>query len=167
MEACTGDREKLNRLVRTELPRLYRIALRFTGSRSEAEDLVSQTLLQAVKGWDGFDGRYPMAWLVKIMTHTLAKTRSMAATLPLQNAEAIPESRSIEDEVILRTSLDAILKALDELSEEHKMVITLCDIEQLSYAEVSEALDIPAGTIASRLFRARKALEGRCRGVWE
>lgn len=167
MEARTGDREKLNRLVRAELPRLYRIALRFTGSRSEAEDLVSQTLLQAVRGWDGFDGRYPVAWLVKIMTHTLAKTRSMVATLPLQDAEAVPESRSVEDEVMIRTSLDAILKALDELSEEHKMVITLCDIEQLSYAEVSEALDIPAGTIASRLFRARKALEGRCRGVWE
>lgn len=166
MEARSDSRERLNALVRAELPRLYRVASRLTHSSSEAEDLVAQTLMNAARGWSGFDGRHPTAWLIRIMTHSFLKLRARTRTdIPLEDADRVASRADLAKQLITSMTLEKVLKSLEELSPEHRLVITLCDIEEMPYAEVAAALEIPQGTLASRLYRARRALEQKCRAV--
>lgn len=166
MEARLDSRERLNALVRAELPLLYRVASRLTASASEAEDLVAHTLLNAAKGWHTFDGEHAVAWLIRIMRNCLARSRArVRPELPLERAEDVQSGHDTSSSVLTSMDLETALRALMELSTEHRLVITLCDIEEMPYAEVAAALELPVGTIASRLYRARHALVRKCRGV--
>lgn len=144
-----------------ELGLLYRVAKRLATNASDAEDLVGQTLLSAAKGWSTFDGRYIRGWLVAILKNEhlkMLRTRaSRPQTVGLEDGAAISKG-SLADEIDQVAFVDEILRELDNLPEEFRMAVALCDIEQFSYEEAAKTLSIPVGTVRSRLFRGRRLL---------
>lgn len=149
--------------LRSELPVLFRVAKRLAKSSDTAEDLVGQTLYAAVKFQNSFDGRHFRSWLIKILRNefnTLVRREAARPTVVLDEVEG--ESESFWEEVHWKVDADTLMKELDNLSEEHRMIIQLCDVEELSYEEAADALDVPVGTVRSRLFRARAKLRDRC-----
>ena len=150
------------------LDALYGFALKLTRAPDDAEDLVSETVLRAFERWHQFrPGTNSRAWLFTILYHAFVsrRRRTMAREAlaadrddgrPLLEAvgEADPEARfydSFLDEEITR--------AIDELPEEYRVVVTLSDLQELRYAEIADVLGVPEGTVKSRLFRGRRILQ--------
>lgn len=149
--------------LREELPVLFRVAKRLAKSADTAEDLVGQTLYAAIKFKHSFDGRHLRSWLIKILRNefnTLVRRESARPTVVLDEVEG--ETDSFWEEVHWKVDAETLMRELDNLSTEHRMIIQLCDVEELSYEEAADALDIPVGTVRSRLFRARVKLRDRC-----
>lgn len=157
----------------TALPHLdvlYRVALRLTGDAAAAEDLVQETMLRAWRAWGSFrPGSNARAWLVTILRNQFINAWRARQRAPQQvDVEAIPELPDVGDpdpEGRFFAGLvdDEVLAALDALPPDFREVVVLSDLEGLPYAEVAEALDIPVGTVKSRLFRARRILQDQLR----
>jgi RNA polymerase sigma-70 factor (ECF subfamily) len=125
------------------LDTLYNVALRFTGNASDAEDLVQDTVTKAYRAWDKYEpGTNCRAWLVTIMRNTFINQFRRRSKQP-----------SLVD--------DEVKQAIQELPEEFRIPVVLSDVEGLSYAEIAEILDLPVGTVKSRLFRGRRRLQQR------
>jgi RNA polymerase sigma-70 factor (ECF subfamily) len=166
-EVAVDDDCAFERYVLPEIDVLLRVANSLTRHHAEAEDLVQDTLLRAYRGIDGFDGRYPRAWLLTILrnTHINRNRRRRpellrdpdAATDRLLSA-ASPERADarLDDEIDIE-----ILRALASLDEPFRRVVELVDIDGLSYREAASALDVPVGTVMSRLHRARSRIRDR------
>lgn len=158
--------------VMPEIDVLYRVALSLTRNRHDAEDLVQETLARAHGAIDRFDGRHPRAWLLTILRNTHVNMvrrrrpdllRDPDATLDdLAPYSATPaELTSLGDpaEVIDANAFDAAVEAaLDDLPDTFRSVVGLVDIGGMTYQEAADALDIPVGTVMSRLHRARKRM---------
>jgi RNA polymerase sigma-70 factor, ECF subfamily len=146
-----------------ELPVLYRFARRLTLNPSDAEDLVGAALLYAAKAWKGFDGRHARSWLIRILRNEhIDNLRSKAGKLQTVPLEFIDVgSGNLNDEVSSTILSESILNHVDSLPEEYRLAVTLCDVEEMSYQEAAEAMDVPVGTVRSRLFRARRLLRDR------
>lgn len=149
---------------------LYRVALRLTGNPAAAEDLVQDTMLKAIRGWSSFrPGSNARAWLVTILRNQFINGWRKTSRGPTQvDLDAIPElsDTAVPDpEGAFFADLldDDIVRALADLPDDFRDVVVLSDLEGLPYAEVAESLDIPVGTVKSRLFRARRILQGRLR----
>lgn len=157
--------ESFESVAKRELPVLYRVARRMVRDPSDAEDLVSQTLFLAARAWDQFDGRYARSWLIKIMRNEQSRlSRSARAQHPSVSLDEAPDpSTGNREWVEIDAAIigDRIFVELEKLPEEYRTAVTLCDSEGLSYEEVSAALDIPVGTVKSRLFRGRRLLRDR------
>src|SRR5688572_28314433 len=177
-----GDgRDDARRLQFTEqamehMPSLYTAALRMTRNPSDAEDLVQETYLKAYRAWHSFQqGTNLKAWLYRILTNTFINTYRSKKRRPdeselddiedlylyrrLGGLEAAAAGRSAEDEVMdLFTDTD-VKAALEALPEQFRMTVLLADVEGFSYKEIAEILDVPIGTVMSRLHRGRKALQ--------
>ena len=151
---------KFERAIEPELPVLYRVAKRMSTSSEDAEDLVSQTLLQSYKSWHTFDGRYLRSWLIKIMRHERGRVREFPNRVEweIEELREIPYGYTTWDLVYDRLESQKIRDAMDQLADGFRLVIQLCDVEGMSYEEASIALDIPIGTIRSRLSRARSEI---------
>ncbi len=148
--------------VRDEIPVLYRVARRLVRSPEEAEDLVQQTLLKAFAAWKRFDGQHLRSWLIRILRNeNLMKIRSEGTTTLVELNDDAGVRESFWNEVVWRDQADRILTELDTLPEEFRMTVQLCDIEQMSYEDAARAMDVPLGTIRSRLFRGRAQLRVR------
>ncbi|WP_158409171.1 RNA polymerase sigma factor [Fimbriimonas ginsengisoli] len=160
-----SHRQKLSfgEVVSTEIPVLYRVARRLVLNEADAEDLVGQTLLLGAKGWASFDGRYARSWLIRILRNEhLGRIRHRAIRPESALAEvAEPSDDGFWKEVSWRAVGEDILRELDRLPEEYRIAVALCDIEELSYEEAADAIDVPVGTIRSRLFRGRRLLRSR------
>jgi RNA polymerase sigma-70 factor (ECF subfamily) len=152
------------------LDTLYRVALRLTSDPAAAEDLVQDTMLRALRAWGTFQsGSNARAWLVTILRNQFingwrARRRSPEAV----DMDAIPELPDLGDPDpegrFFRDLVDEeVLAAVDALPEDFREVVVLSDMEGLPYADIAEALHIPVGTVKSRLFRARRILQGRLR----
>lgn len=151
--------------LRMELPVLYRVAKRLTRSAEEAEDIVGQTMYAAIKSKHTFDGMHLRSWLIRILRNEFNSTRRKASTrLEVVSEDVEAVSEPIWDQVAWKVDAETLLKELDQLSDEHRLIIQLCDVEEISYDEAADALDIPIGTVRSRLFRARMKLRERCAG---
>lgn len=153
--------------VKDELPVLFRVARRMGCSIDEAEDVVQSTMLKAYRAWDRFDGQHLRSWLIKIMRNErLMSLRGRIDTNSLDETEAyeVP-SEPFWAEANWRLQAEQLLAELEKLPEIYRMVIQLCDVEELSYEETADALDIPVGTVRSRLFRGRTMLRQRLEGV--
>ena len=155
---------------------LYSAALRMTRSPADAEDLVQETFLKAFRAWDSYEqGTNVKAWLYRILTNTFINSYRAKKRRPEQTEieevedlylyrrlgglEAAAASRSAEDEVMdLFTDAD-VKAALEALPENFRMPVLLADVEGFSYKEIAEILDIPIGTVMSRLHRGRKGLQ--------
>lgn len=146
-----------------ELGVLYRVALTLTGQPADAEDLVQDTLIRAFRAVDRFDGAHPRAWLLTILRHThLNRLRGRSAAL-LRDAdqveltlERLGESEPSAEDVVVSPQFEAVVShALAALPDRYRAVVTLVDVEGLSYQEAADLLGVPRGTIMSRLHRAR------------
>jgi RNA polymerase sigma-70 factor (ECF subfamily) len=170
------------------MPSLYTAALRMTRNRADAEDLVQETYLKAYRAFDSFQqGTNLKAWLYRILTNTYINTYRAKKRRPEQSEieevedlylyrrlgglEAARTGRSAEDEVLDTLTEGEIKDAIEALPEQFRMAVLLADVEGFSYKEIAEILDIPIGTVMSRLHRGRRALQkrlyefGRSRGL--
>ena len=157
---------------------LYSGALRMTRNPADAEDLVQETYLRAYRGFGGFqEGTNLKAWLFRILTNTYINSYRAKQRRPeeteldevedlylyrrLGGLEAANLGRSAEDELMETFSEAEIKQAVEELPENFRMAVLLADVEGFAYKEIAEILDIPIGTVMSRLHRGRKALQAR------
>lgn len=143
------------------VPRLFRLAMWLERNRSDAEDLVQETLAQALQSFHRFEpGTNCRAWLVTIMYHLRANRLRARARLSIVHdehhhiADTVPIAPSVPD----RLTDEEVLDALRAIPEAHQQLVLLCDVEELTYREAAEALSIPMGTVMSRLHRARALL---------
>jgi len=150
------------------LDTLYRVALRFAGEPSGAEDLVQDTMLRAFRGWSGFrPGTNVRAWLLTILRNTFIneyrRRRREPVPMDLDAIEpyAVHEATASDPEgEFFSQIVDArVLQAVDALPEPFREVVVLSDMEGLNYAEIAEAVGVPVGTVKSRLFRGRRQLQ--------
>ena len=149
---------------------LYNFAGWLAGSREEAEDLVQETYLKALKGFSSFQpGTNFRAWIFRILRNTFLTSRSglqATRTVALDNdggdgqeTTAVAVSMETPESILLgRAGQQAIQGALEKLPVIFREVLLLCDVEEMSYQEISETISIPIGTVMSRLYRARRAL---------
>jgi RNA polymerase sigma-70 factor (ECF subfamily) len=152
------------------LDTLYRVALRLTGEAAAAEDLVQETMLRALRAWRSFQpGTNARAWLVTILRNQFINSWRTRRRAPAAVAfDAIPELPDVGDPDpegrFFRDLVDEeVLAAVDALPDDFREVLVLSDMEELPYAEIAVALGVPVGTVKSRLFRARRMLQGRLR----
>lgn len=153
---------------------LYSTALRMTRNTAEAEDLVQDTYLRAYRFFDKFEeGTNFKAWIFKILTNTfINKYRKKIRTpqqVQLEKVEFGLENENVQqgvkewggfDEANYEELFDDDIKAaLQQLSEEFRMVILLADVEGFAYKEIADIIDRPIGTVMSRLFRGRRMLQ--------
>ncbi|HSL72825.1 MAG TPA: sigma-70 family RNA polymerase sigma factor [Ilumatobacteraceae bacterium] len=161
------DDHAFERYVLPEIEVLLRVANSLTRNHAEAEDLVQDTLLRAYRAIDGFDGRYPRAWLLTILrnTHINRNRRRRPELLrdpDLAIDRMISAASDERTDAVVDDEIDAeILRALAALDEPFRSVVELVDIDGLSYAEAAEMLEVPVGTVMSRLHRARSRIRDR------
>ena len=144
---------------------LYNLAHWLTQDRSEAEDLVQETYAKALKGFDSFrPGTNFRAWIYRILRNTFLTSRTGLKTVVSLDDEddsqtVAPATEETPESLLLaRADHDVIQRALRELPVAYREVILLCDVEEMSYREIAEALAVPIGTVMSRLARARRAM---------
>ena len=170
-EAARDQKQRLafDHYVVPEIPVLYRVALSLTGQPADAEDLVQDTLIRAFGAVDRFDGAHPRAWLLTILRHThLNRVRGRKPVL-LRDGQSVeltlervgkPEP-SAEEVVVSDLFESVVAEALAALPNTHREVVTLVDINGLSYQEAADVLGVPRGTVMSRLHRARARIRTR------
>jgi RNA polymerase sigma-70 factor (ECF subfamily) len=155
---------------------LYGAALRMTRNPSDAEDLVQETYLKAYRAFHSFqEGTNLKAWLYRILTNTYINTYRAKKRRPdetdleevedlylyrrLGGLEGATAGRSAEDELLDHLTDSEVKDALEALPEQFRMAVLLADVEGFAYKEIAEILDIPIGTVMSRLHRGRKAMQ--------
>ena len=161
------DDTAFERYVLPEIEVLLRVAHSLTRNHAEAEDLVQDTLLRAYRGIAGFDGRHPRAWLLTILRNTHINRNRRRRPELLRDPDSANDrlAASASDDRtdgFVDDDLDVeIVRALDALEDPFLRVVELVDIDGLSYAEAAELLDVPVGTVMSRLHRARSRIRDR------
>jgi RNA polymerase sigma-70 factor, ECF subfamily len=151
------------------LDALYRVALRLTADATLAEDLVQDTMLKAYRSWRQYrPGTNAKGWLLTILRNTFIndyrRRKHEPIAMDIEAAEPYALYRSIEETDPEGTFFsqivdEKVLEAVDSLPTDFREVLVLSDIEGMSYAEIAETLQIPVGTVKSRLFRARRQLQ--------
>jgi RNA polymerase sigma-70 factor (ECF subfamily) len=150
---------------------MYRVARRLVGSREEAEDLVQDAYARAFRSWRSFrPGTNLRAWLFRILTNLNIdrgrREQRAPDTQPIEEGDYYLYNRLEEnggatdvDEVVERLSQDSIVQALSAVPHDFRDVIVLVDIGDFSYQDAAQILDIPVGTVMSRLHRGRRQLK--------
>ena len=152
---------------------VYRVARRMVGTREEAEELVQDTYARAFRGWKSFTpGTNMRAWLLRILTNlNTDRGRKVQRTPDLQPLEesdyylankmaAVEGEQALDQErVVERLSQGGVVDALAALPHDFRDVVVLVDLGEFSYAEAAQILDIPIGTVMSRLHRGRRILK--------
>lgn len=153
---------------------LYSTALRLTNNPADAEDLVQETYLRAYRSYDSFqEGTNLRAWLFRILTNAHINRYRARKRRPdeteLDDVEDLylyrrlrdetNFGRSAEDQLMELFSEAEVVAAVEALPEAYRMAVLLADVEGFSYKEIAEILEIPVGTVMSRLHRGRKALQ--------
>ncbi len=175
---ATSKAEAFEREALPHLDAVYRFALRLTGSQSEAEDLVQETFLRAFRAWDQYTlGTNAKSWLFTICRNAFLRGRERdtrrdelvaeAARSESDGGESVHESPIFagradydpEGDFFRGLVDDEILDAIDGLPADFREVVALSDLQEMSYQEVAQILDVPLGTVKSRLFRGRKMLQ--------
>lgn len=166
MDSKTENDSAFEKMVLPHLEVLYRTAWSLTRSEIEAQDLVQETLLKAYKAIERFDGRYPKAWLIKILKNTnINRARKKKPDLLRDPDETFNHSSAFADnvgpeQIVVDPVFDASVEmAYSNLAENAKQVINLVDLNGLSYQEAAARIDVPVGTVMSRLHRARKQIK--------
>ena len=143
------------------LPALFRLAMWLVRDRTEAEDLVQETFTQALQSFHRFQrDTNCRAWLVRVMYHTNSNRRRANARFRLvsDTDERIAETVAFDPPTPQGLTDDEVLRALRSLPTQFQEVVLLSDIEDMTYKEVAETLDVPIGTVMSRLHRGRKLM---------
>lgn len=164
-------RANFEREALVHLDTLYRVGLRLAGNAADAEDLVQETILRAYRSWEQYTpGTNAKGWLLTILRNLFIneyrrRTRH-PETVDVDTIEPYAVFPEIQDEDPQATFFnhivdDEVLRAVDELPEVFKEAVMLSDVEGLSYEEIANVLDVPVGTVKSRLFRGRRLLQTR------
>jgi len=157
-------------------PQLFSTAMRMTRNRSDAEDLVQETFIKAWRSFTTYQqGSNLRAWLFRIMTNTYINKYNAQQRKPteteLDDVEelflykrlgAVDQSQlsqSAEDQMLSLFTDDEVKKALEELPDQFRIPVLMSDVEGFSYKEIAEILEIPLGTVMSRLHRGRKSMQ--------
>lgn len=171
-----ADQERFAEDTEQFMGSLYSAALRMTRNPSDAEDLVQETYLKAYRGYGSFrEGTNLKAWLYRILTNTFINAYRARRRHPeeteleevedfylfrrLGGLEAAAAGRSSEDEVLEAMTDEEVKRAVESLPEAFRMAVLLADVEGFSYKEIAEIMDVPIGTVMSRLHRGRRALQ--------
>lgn len=172
----TSGTELATRFEEEALPlldQLYGGALRMTRNPTDAEDLVQETYLKAFRAFDSFKpGTNLKAWLYRIMTNTYINVYRKKQRQPIQapteelsdwqlyttSSHDSTGLESAEVEALKNMPDGTIADAMNQLSEDYRMVVYYADVEGLAYKEIAEIMDTPIGTVMSRLHRGRKQL---------
>jgi RNA polymerase sigma-70 factor (ECF subfamily) len=150
---------------------LYNFAHWLTRNTEEAEDLVQETYVKALKGFSSFQlGTNFRAWIYRILRNTFLTSRTglrVTLTVPLDpeqhKLELAVENETPERILMKRSDSQLVMNAIDALPLHYRETLLLCDVEEMSYQEIAETLSIPVGTVMSRLSRARRALRDHLR----
>jgi RNA polymerase sigma-70 factor (ECF subfamily) len=153
---------------------VYRVARRLVGSREEAEDLMQEAYARAFRSWRQYQpGTNLRAWLLRILTNlNIDRGRRQQRTPQTTSIDeagdyflynklesSVPEENPDEERVIERLSQDSVVDALADVPHDFRDVVVLVDIGEFSYADAAQILDIPVGTVMSRLHRGRRILK--------
>lgn len=164
-DAPTEPGARFRHYVLPELELLHAMARRLTWTSTEAEDLVQDTMLRAFRAIERFDGRHPRAWVLTILRNThinrIRKKRPDLAFDPDATFGRLPADDgrdTVSEDAVNALGDPDMVAALGELTDDHRAVLALVDVDGLSYREAAELLDVPIGTVMSRLHRARKNL---------
>jgi len=179
MLAVKSKRNEFERQALVHIDALYGAAYRLTRNARDAEDLVQDSLLRAFRFWDSFEqDSNCKAWLLRIVTNTFIneyqrKKRSRevldAATAEQDATDGVlvhahAGDKQSPDQALLQQSVsDDVQKALEQLPDDFRTAVILCDMQGLSYKEIAEIMECPVGTVMSRLFRGRKLLAAALR----
>ena len=142
---------------------LFRVAMFLKRDRDVAEDLVQETMMQALKSFHRYEkGTNCKAWLTTIMYHTHYKQLRKQTNLQLvaDTEEKIAETVQFEAPIPQHLTDEDVLQALKKVPEAFREIVLLCDVEGFAYKEIASFLDVPMGTVMSRLHRGRKILRG-------
>jgi len=160
----TDRKEDFDRFAFAHFRELRRVALRVCQNRETADDLVQETYLRAWRSFDKFEpGTNCRAWLFRIFFYVHSEYRRNQARQPLSfSLDYVKESiHSAQANTPSDVTLEDIKLVFAELPEPFRIAVMLSDVEGLSYREVADALDIPIGTVMSRLSRGRQMLRAR------
>ena len=155
---------------------LYSAALRMTRNPADAEDLVQETYLRAYRAYDRFEaGTNLKAWMYRILTNAyindyrkkqrrpdesdLGEVEDLYLYRRLGGLEGAALGRSAEDELLDLFSEHEVKEAIEHLPDHYRLPVLLADVEGFAYKEIAEILDVPIGTVMSRLHRGRKRLQ--------
>lgn len=171
-----ADQATFSEQVEPFMDALYGAAMRMTRNPADAEDLLQETFLRAYRGFPNFtEGTNLRAWLYRILTNTYINTYRAKQRRPEQTQldevedlylyrrlgglEAASLGRSAEDELMDLFSEAEVKEAVESLPDNYRIAVLLADVEGFAYKEIAQMLDIPIGTVMSRLHRGRKALQ--------
>lgn len=172
----TGSKPGFEEEALPHLDAVYRFALRLTGTADEAEDLVQETFLRAFKAWDQFErGTRAKSWLFTICRNVFLRKReraqrhdeivsetadrSGAGPSPVNPVWVSTLGADPEGDFFASIVDERIIEAIEDLPEEYRTAVVLSDVEGLPYAEIAALIDVPVGTVKSRLFRGRRRLQ--------
>jgi len=179
--AQSGEHGAFNALVRKYRDRVMKVSMRYTRNRADAEDVVQDTFLNAYCGLQHFRGESAFySWLCRIAINsakTLLSLRARDASTFVSNTRNIvdmdetsvalrsldtPEELALTDEIC-----SAVSTSIEALCEEQRTAIILRELEGLRYSQVASAMSCPVGTVRSRVFRAREAIDNQLRQVFD
>jgi RNA polymerase sigma-70 factor (ECF subfamily) len=164
---AAGDRNAAAMFEELAIPlfdQLYNFARWLTQNPTEADDLVQETYAKALRGFSSFQaGTNFRAWIYRILRNSFLSSRTgLRAMVPLDEEDGdinlSAEKSTPESLLIEQADREMVREAIEELPVHLREILLLCEVEEMSYQELSETLAIPQGTVMSRLFRARKAL---------
>ena len=173
-KTTSTDPREFERQAIPFLPSLYNTAYRLARNAQDAEDLVQETYLRAYRSFAQFTpGTNLKAWLFRILKNAfINEYRKRRAAPPEEEFAALEESfesridtdrypatKNPEQQALEHSLDEKVQRALDELPPDYRMAVLLADLEGFSYKEIAEILEIPIGTVMSRLYRGRKQLE--------
>jgi RNA polymerase sigma-70 factor (ECF subfamily) len=165
--ARDGDRAALDSLLRTHYDRVHAVCRRVLGSSRDADDAAQETMIKVVRSLHAFDGRSSVStWIYRIATNTaldeLRKQRrrpSLHVVADDERPEEVDEGAAARVEAVVdRRAID---EAVATLPEEFRVAVVLRDVGDLDYAEIAAVLDVPVGTVKSRIARGRSMLADR------
>lgn len=172
--AASRTRKEFEELALRHLDGLYAAALRLTRNTRDAEDLVQDAILRAWRFFDKFErGTNIKAWLFKILTNTfinryrrVTKEKSIvegqdrdSVQERVSSHEAAEQSADPERYLLERVLSDDVLEAIDSIPVDFRLAVILADLQDFSYKEIADILEVPVGTVMSRLFRGRRLLQ--------
>ena len=170
--AASGDDAAFHALIDRHAKSLFRVAMSMSHNRADSEDLLQETFVGAYRGLSRFDGRSSVkTWLMSILTKQAAKgwhrgrhhrgTMSIHAASDEREADRADASLTSESRTVAVDAKSDVMQVLASLDEPHRQVLVMREIDGLSYDEMAKALNVPRGTVESRLHRARAEFRER------
>lgn len=174
----SNDQVRFNELMHSTYKKVFNMAYRLSGNRPDAEDLTQEAFYRAYRSFSDYEGDKPFEnWIFRIVTRLFLdllrsrrrRVKAMSFDAPLQkdNSEEslffdVPDTRPTPENEILNSSFsEELQRALNSLSSEQRLLVTLADVEGMPYKEIAEIVGKPIGTIRSRLHRTHKLMRIR------